>query len=589
MTKSSNKAFPNKTSENKRPRKNVELGELRQLLFGHEKAQIDQLRERLDNSKLLAKDVMRVLPESIRLRSSRDKEVAKALEPSIEEGIRASIKKNPRALADTLYPIMGPSIRKAISSAILSMIQSINHVIEHTFSLQGLKWRIEALTTKKPFAEVVLLNTLIYQVEQVFLIHRNTGLVLQHVVSKGVTTQDPDQVSSMLKAIQDFVHDSFGVENGECLDALRMEGDHSIWIEQGPQAILAVIIRGTPPLDLRLLLRETLDDIHLAQSHALQSFEGDPTPFKFIKSQLEHCLQFQFKQKKHRISPLLWISLAAMFFLVGIWSVSFYQNHQRWAYFLEKLNGKSGFVVVDTEKRSGKYHVFGLRDPLASDPAKIIEQANLEPDKVVFHWKNYQSLDPEFMLKRIKNLLNPPETVALQLKDGVIHARGVASHHWIEEKRSILKHMNGTIYFHDDGLIDTDLRDFEIIKKNIEKQAVFFHTLEKEIATGQEVKIKNLSESISKLFKLGNVLNRDVIIKIVGHTDSSGPDELNTAISLARAKSMASILTSKGFKTDKFITVGVGSDEPVRKEITEQDKKLNRRITFKVILTKNQI
>ncbi|WDN89579.1 hypothetical protein BuS5_02547 [Desulfosarcina sp. BuS5] len=67
-----------------------------------------------------------------------------------------------------LYPVMGPSIRKGISSAILNMIHSINHVVEQTFSLQGLKWRIKALTTKKQFAKVVLLNTLIYQVDKSF-------------------------------------------------------------------------------------------------------------------------------------------------------------------------------------------------------------------------------------------------------------------------------------------------------------------------------------------------------------------------------------------------------------------------------------
>ncbi|WP_157487500.1 hypothetical protein [Desulfosarcina sp. BuS5] len=48
------------------------------------------------------------------------------------------------------------------------MIHSINHVVEQTFSLQGLKWRIKALTTKKQFAKVVLLNTLIYQVDKSF-------------------------------------------------------------------------------------------------------------------------------------------------------------------------------------------------------------------------------------------------------------------------------------------------------------------------------------------------------------------------------------------------------------------------------------
>ncbi len=584
MTESSKKAFPNKTPRDKKDKKDTELDRLRWLLFGHEKTQIYQLKERLDNYKLLAKDVMRVLPESIRLRSSRDKDIAKALSPSIEEGIKASIKKNPQALVNILYPVMAPSIRKAISSAILSMIQSLNNVVEQTFSVQGLKWRIEALTTKKQFGEVVLLNTLIYQVEQVFLIHKNTGLTLQHVVLKGCDTQDPDQVSSMLMAIQDFIHDSFGVEKGEGIDVLRMAGDHSVWIEQGPQAIIVAVIRGTPPMNIRLLLRETLGEIHLQQSDALQSFEGDPTPFKSIRNQLEYCLQFQFKPKKNKISPLLWIILGTVILFIGIWAVSYYRGHQQWVYFLKRLNDEPGIVVTAAEKRSGQYHISGLCDPLATDPVKILKQAKIEPDKAIFHWEYYQSPDSKFILKRIKKILNPPTTVRLELKNSVIYLQGSAPHQWIDETDKILKKITGIIYFQDDSLLDTDLRNFEVIKKKIEKESILFQFNEKEIAAGQESMISDLIENISKLFNLANLINRDIRIKIVGHTDSSGSDGLNMTVSLAGSECMLSIFISKGLGRDNFITIGAGSNEPLRKEITEQDSRLNRRVTFKVIL-----
>ena len=44
--------------------------------------------------------------------------------------------------------------------------------------MQGLKWRVESIRTGRPFAEIVLMHSLLYRVEQVFLIHRETGLVL---------------------------------------------------------------------------------------------------------------------------------------------------------------------------------------------------------------------------------------------------------------------------------------------------------------------------------------------------------------------------------------------------------------------------
>ena len=198
------------------------LVELRDLLLGPMQAQLDKLQRRLDSPQLLAKDVSQVLPEAISLRSSRDKKIQITLEPITEKAIISSIKKDRRVLVDALFPVMGPAIRKAIASTIQGMIQGFNQILEHSLSIQGLKWRWEAIRTQKTFAEVVLLHTLVYQVEQVFLIHKDSGLVLQHVVAKTAVSQDPDLVSGMLTAIKDFVHDSFGGQKDQALDTLLL-------------------------------------------------------------------------------------------------------------------------------------------------------------------------------------------------------------------------------------------------------------------------------------------------------------------------------------------------------------------------------
>ena len=103
--------------------------ELRKLLLGPEQAQLHKLQERLDNPDLHANDVSQVLPEAITLRSSRDQKIAQALEPSTEEAIKASIKRDRKVLVDALFPVMGPAIRKAIYSTILGMIQSFNQIL----------------------------------------------------------------------------------------------------------------------------------------------------------------------------------------------------------------------------------------------------------------------------------------------------------------------------------------------------------------------------------------------------------------------------------------------------------------------------
>src|SRR5262245_63141994 len=102
------------------------------------------------------------------------------------------------------------------------MMEAVNRSVEQSISWRALQWRWTALRTGKPYAEIVLLNTVQYRVEQVFLIHAETGLVLQHLSADVGAKQDPDQISAMLTAIRDWVRDSFKVGGGESLDDVRI-------------------------------------------------------------------------------------------------------------------------------------------------------------------------------------------------------------------------------------------------------------------------------------------------------------------------------------------------------------------------------
>ncbi len=266
-----------------------ELVNLRTLLVSPEQQEIAVLKERLNDPDIRAEELSRVLAEAIVIRASKDKKLAQALLPTIELTIKDSVKKDPKFLADAIFPVIGPAIRKAISESIRSMVQSINETMSYAFSWQGLKWRIESIQTGRPFAEIVLLHTLIYSVEQVFLVHRETGLLLQHVAATEEGIKDVDMVSGMLTAIQDFVHDSFGVSENQVLQSLNV-GDYTIWVEQGPQVALAAVIRGNPPESLRAHMEEELEKIEFEQRYCLQDFKGDVAPFALSRHHLESCL-----------------------------------------------------------------------------------------------------------------------------------------------------------------------------------------------------------------------------------------------------------------------------------------------------------
>ena len=168
------------------------------------------LQARLGDPAVQARQVAAVLPQALQLQAL-DPELARALAPPVEDAITASIHRNPKPLADALFPVMGPAIRKAVAASLVGMVESFNRTLEHSLSWRSLTWRVEAFRTGRSFGEVVLLHTLLFRVEQVFLIDRTSGLLLQHVQAGVAGVQDADMVSGMLTAIRDFVGDSFAV------------------------------------------------------------------------------------------------------------------------------------------------------------------------------------------------------------------------------------------------------------------------------------------------------------------------------------------------------------------------------------------
>ncbi|MFZ3014046.1 MAG: hypothetical protein WA045_10100, partial [Nitrospira sp.] len=280
--------------------------QLRTLLLSPEQTQLDEIRERLDNRGIQPHEVSRVLPEAFAMRGETDQHLSNVLTPYVENGFVATIRKSPRTIVDAIAPILGPAIRQAIARALQSMTQSFNHSLDESLSTRGLRWRLEAWRTGRPFAEVVLLHTLRYRVEQVFLIHRETGLLLHHVAAEGAVVQDQQVLSGMLTAIQSYVRDSFGASPDQTLDHFRV-GEWTVWIEQGSHAYVAGVVRGTPPETLREDFQAALDDIHAKQPDALTHFDGDAAPFKTAQTCLESCLHAHYEPLPRPSVLKLWI------------------------------------------------------------------------------------------------------------------------------------------------------------------------------------------------------------------------------------------------------------------------------------------
>lgn len=73
------------------------------------------------------------------------------------------------------------------------------------------------------------------------------------------------------------------------------------------------------------------------------------------------------------------------------------------------------------------------------------------------------------------------------------------------------------------------------------------------------------------------------IIEVAGHTDSSGSDQYNQALSERRAQSVAGYLSSHGVKSQRLITIGAGEGHPVASNDSEPGRSANRRVELTIV------
>lgn len=555
--------------------------ELRHIIVSPEQEQIVEIRSRLESPERRIEDVSSVVAEAIQMRRDRGDSAAlfTAFAPTIQETLRESVRKDPHVLADALFPVMGPAIRKSITETLRSMLESFNEALENSISLRGIQWRVEALRTGKAFAEIVLIHSLVFRVEQVFLIHRETGLVLNHVTAPDVATQDPSMVAGMLSAIQQFVRDSFAASHDSSLDSMTV-GGLEVWLEEGPHAVLAAVIRGHAPQDYRLALEETLEAIEKDFAGVLESFQGDARPFRAADVRLQTLLVKHYREKpQSKRKPRLAIAAGALLLLLGAGWVSYvtYEVH-KWSQFARALGAHPGIVVTSYAKSGGRWHIRGFRDPLAADPSDELSQYGLDAKDAALELVPFYSLDDSIVTQRATHLLAPPSAVKLEEHSGTLAASGSASSLWIATLRDRAPLVAGVKTVDTSQLGNTDISGLQSI-------VLTFPTGQAKLDPGQEDSLARVLDDLHALRKYADITNQKLLVSIIGHTDSTGIEGTNQVLSDQRAAAIASSLMRAGIPGDSLSARGVGTTQPLRAETNEEGRHLNRSVTFHIDLS----
>ncbi|TMX33651.1 OmpA family protein [Vibrio sp. Hep-1b-8] len=102
----------------------------------------------------------------------------------------------------------------------------------------------------------------------------------------------------------------------------------------------------------------------------------------------------------------------------------------------------------------------------------------------------------------------------------------------------------------------------------------------KELSTKAQLSLNNLSSSL-KQRKASDIV-------ITGHTDSIGSEQVNTALSVKRAQSVANYLIQKGIDSNLVVVEGKGESQPVESNNTDAGRAKNRRVEIDYTIEREQ-
>ncbi|MEL7243490.1 MAG: BON domain-containing protein [Cyanobacteria bacterium J06573_2] len=253
--------------------------------------------------------------------SINSEEVAESIAPAMGEAIQKQIELEQDKIVDALYPVIGNTIAKYMGET----IQAINAQIENTLSVEGIKRKIRAKLQGVSEAELIVKESISFNPQAIFLIHKASGLVICDIQPSESERLESDMIAGMLTAIRSFANDCMA-QSGNISELDEIDyGNFKILLEVAGYCYLAIIVKGETPKKFISHVRQTLIKIIKSYGKSIEQFEGDletiPTEVNTLLATLTE-FKHQKQENKSKFSPLLILSLSVLgliFIPWGIW------------------------------------------------------------------------------------------------------------------------------------------------------------------------------------------------------------------------------------------------------------------------------
>jgi len=381
----------------------AELDQLKKLLLADELEEIKQLASKLKTLEFESYDeatiTAKILPlfDTVLLKKLEEKEshtiqilsqhlaqvilkssqkdlpaLSHSLQSVISPAISREIEENKDKMVDTLYPIMGGMISKYVSQAIKEMMETINTKIEDGLSFDRYKRKVKAKVSGVSETELLIQESNETHISALFVIHKESGLLISEAHLDDHEIDDPYMVASMASAIKDFINDWINTEETTSTNEVQLMsyGENTLYIESAGSVYLIAFLDAEPTQEQRREINMLFAKIVKDHSPYLQVFDGDDSGKEieeisermhlFLLDHNEPSERKEVSRKKRDPSKLI-LSLLG----IGIIAYLLYQYRYSYAdHLLEKRILETTKQKIHVTHREGKYYLSGSIDSM---------------------------------------------------------------------------------------------------------------------------------------------------------------------------------------------------------------------------------
>lgn len=248
----------------------------------------DSIKRQIRNSREeIVEAIAPVMGDSIKrqIQDSRE-DMVEAIGPVMGESIRVQIREERESMVEALYPVIGQTVQKAIQEFARDLQRNFDQKLREKFKPKTIfRHSVARLFGISP-SEMVLREALPFSISELFLIQRDSGLLLAHHNPGHLEVSDSDLISGMLTAIRDLARDSFAKDGrSEELEEIQY-GEQRIILQNGAAAYLAIVIDGIESTGFRSNVHTFVSELHIRHEQAFKRYDGDPADLPPLKSKL---------------------------------------------------------------------------------------------------------------------------------------------------------------------------------------------------------------------------------------------------------------------------------------------------------------